>query len=52
MILGAVVMDRVEGTTEDALNLLYFFLATLLPVLVTFASYALMIVAVSIGRIK
>lgn len=52
MIYGAVVTDRVEGKTKDALNLFYFFLATLLPVLVTVASYALMIVAVSIGRSK
>ncbi|XP_050693415.1 uncharacterized protein LOC126984064 isoform X2 [Eriocheir sinensis] len=46
VIFGAVVTKRVEGKTRDALSFLYFFLATLLPVLVTFASYALMIIAV------
>lgn len=43
-------MKYVEGGTEIALRRLYSLLATMFPVLVTVAAYALMIVAVGIGR--
>lgn len=52
VILGAVVMDLVEEKMKSVLAFLYFFLATMLPVLVTVAAYAFMIVAVSVVRIS
>lgn len=41
-----MVTNKVEGRAKDALGFLYFFLATMLPVLITVTAYALMILAV------
>lgn len=51
VILGGIVTRHVEGRMREALGFLYFLLATMLPLLITIAAYALMIVAVSMKRV-